>query len=84
MTLHCSCASSAASRDVAAGTARAYRVVMSDFLDKAKHALGDLKGNPLLDKAEDVAESKAEEGGSIGAIADKVDDVIDQIQGTKD
>ena len=61
-----------------------YRFVMSDFIDKAKHALGGLKDNPLLDKAEDIAESKADDGGTIGAIADKADDVIDQIQGTKD
>lgn len=57
---------------------------MSDFLNKAKDALGDIKDNPLLDKAEDIAEDKAKEGGTIGAIADKADDVIDQIQGTKD
>ena len=57
---------------------------MSDFVNKAKDALGDLKGNPLLDKAEDVAEDKADDGGTIGAVADKADDVIDQIQGTKD
>ena len=57
---------------------------MSDFLNKAKEALGDVKDNPLLDKAEDIAEEKAAEGGTIGAIADKADDVIDQIQGTKD
>jgi hypothetical protein len=57
---------------------------MSDFLDKAKDAMGDLKDNPLLDKAEDVAEDKTADGGTIGSIADKADDVIDQIQGTKD
>jgi hypothetical protein len=57
---------------------------MSDFMDKAKDALGDLKDNPLLDKAEDVAEDKAAEGGTIGTVADKADDVIDKIQGTKD
>ena len=28
--------------------------------------------------------AKAEDGGTIGAIADKADDVIDQIQGTED
>lgn len=53
-------------------------------MDKAKGTLGDLKHNPLLDKAEDLAESKADEGGTSGAIADKADDAIDQIQGTKD
>ena len=53
-------------------------------MNKAKDALGDLKGNPLLDKAEDIAEDKAAEGGTVGAIADKADDAIDQIQGTKD
>ena len=57
---------------------------MSDFLDKAKDAVGDLKGNPLLDKAEDIAEDKADDGGTIGSVADKADDAIDQIQGTKD
>jgi hypothetical protein len=57
---------------------------MSDFLDKAKGALGDLKDNPLLDKAENIAEDKTDDGGTIGAVADKADDVIDQIQGTKD
>jgi hypothetical protein len=71
-------------RDATGVAPRAYGVVMSDFLNKAKDAIGDLKGNPLLDKAEDLAESKAAEGGTIGAIADKVDDAIDQIQGTKD
>ena len=61
---------------------------MSDFLDKAKDALGDatdkLKDSGLLDKAEDIAEDKAQEGGTIGTVADKADDAIDQIQGTKD
>ena len=57
---------------------------MSDFMDKAKGALGDLNNNPLLDKAEDIAEDKAHEGGTIGTVADKADDAIDQIQGTKD
>lgn len=61
-----------------------YPAEMSDFLDKAKDAVGGLKDNPLLDKAEDIAEDKAVEGGTIGSIADKADDVIDQIQGTKD
>src|SRR4051812_9339066 len=61
-----------------------YRDVMSDFMDKAKAALGDLKDNPLLDKAEDIADDKAQEAGTIGSIADKADDAIDQIQGTKD
>lgn len=57
---------------------------MSDFLNKANAAVGDLKDNPLLDKVEDTAEENATEGGTIGAIADKADDAIDQIQGTKD
>jgi hypothetical protein len=57
---------------------------MSDFMDKAKAALGDAKNNPLLDKAEDIAESKAKEGGTVGGVADKADDAIDRIQGTKD
>lgn len=57
---------------------------MSDFLDKARDAVGDLLDNPLLDKAEDSAESQADDGGTMGSIADRADDVIDQIQGTKD
>ena len=57
---------------------------MSDFLNKAKDALDDVKDNPLLDKAEDLAEDHANDGGTIGTVADKADDVIDQIQGTKD
>jgi hypothetical protein len=57
---------------------------MSDFLNKAKDAVGGLKDSPLLDKAEDIAEDKADDGGTIGTVADKADDVIDQIQGTKD
>ena len=61
---------------------------MSDFLNKAKDTLGDVtdkvKDSGLLDKAEDIAEDKAQEGGTVGSIADKADDVIDQIQGTKD
>ena len=65
-------------------TANCYRAVMSDFIDKATDGLGDLKDNTLLDKAEDIAEDKAAEGGTISSIADKADDVIDQIQGTKD
>ena len=50
---------------------------MSDFLNKAKDS-------GLLDNAEDIAEDHADDGGTIGTIADKADDVIDQIQGTKD
>jgi hypothetical protein len=57
---------------------------MSDFLNESKDAAGDLKDSPLLDTAEDIAEDKAAEGGTLGAIADKADDAIDQIQGTKD
>jgi len=61
---------------------------MSDFLNKAKDTLGDLtdkaKDSGLLDKAEAIAESKADDGGTTGAIADNADDVIDQIQGTPD
>ena len=53
-------------------------------MNKAKDALGGLKDSPLLDQAEDIAEDKADDGGTIGAIADKADDAIDQIQGTKD
>ena len=57
---------------------------MSDFIDKATDALGGLKDNPLLDKAEDLAEAKTAQGGIVGVIADNADDVIDQVQGTKD
>jgi len=57
---------------------------MSDFMDKAKGALDDLKGNPLLDQAEEIAEDQAEQGGTVRSVADKADDMIDQIQGTKD
>ena len=61
---------------------------MSDFLNKAKDTLGDatdkVKDSGLLDKAEDIAEDKADDGGTVGTVADKADDVIDQIQGTKD
>jgi hypothetical protein len=49
-----------------------------------RSAVGGLQDNPQLHKAEDLAESKADDGGTVGAIADKADDVIDQIQGTKD
>jgi len=69
---------------VAPRPAAGYGAVVSDFLNKANDALGGLKDNPLLDKAEDLAEDKAVEGGTIGSMADKADDVIDQIQGTKD
>jgi len=37
----------------------------------------------LLDKAEDISESQADDGGTMGSMVDKADDVIDQIQGTK-
>jgi len=60
---------------------------MSDFLNKAKDALGDMtdkvKDSGLLDETEDIAGSKADSG-AIGAVADKANDVIDQIQGTED
>src|SRR6476659_2342800 len=69
---------------VAPRLADGYGADVSDFLNKATDALGDLKDNPLLDRAEDIAEDKAADGGTVGAIADKGDDVIDQIQGTKD
>jgi uncharacterized protein YjbJ (UPF0337 family) len=61
-----------------------YRAGTSDFLSKAKDALGNVTDNALLEQAEDVAEDKADDGGTIGSIADKADDAIDQIQGTKD
>jgi hypothetical protein len=61
---------------------------VSDFMNKAKDTVSDavdkVKDSGLLDKAEDIAEDKAAEGGTVGAIADKADDAIDQIQGTKD
>ena len=53
-------------------------------MNKATDALGGLKDNPLLDKAEDLAEAESADGGTIGAIADNADNAIDQIQGTKD
>ena len=60
---------------------------MSDFLNKAKDTLGDLtdkaKDSGLLDKVEDIAESKADDGGTTGAVAGNADDAIDQIQGTE-
>ena len=31
-----------------------------------------------------MAEEKAAEGGTLGSIADKADDAIDSVQGTKD
>lgn len=57
---------------------------MSDFMDKAKAAVGDIKDSDALKKVEDIAERKAAEEGTVGSIADKVDDAIDQVQGTKD
>ena len=57
---------------------------MSDFMDKAKAAAEGLKDSEALKKAEQIAEDKAAEGGTVGSIADKVDDAIDQVQGTKD
>jgi hypothetical protein len=57
---------------------------MSDFMNKAKGALDGLKDSEALEKVEDVVEDKAAEGGTLGSIADKADDAIDQIQGTKD
>jgi hypothetical protein len=61
---------------------------MSDFTDKAKDMAGDLTGklkdSDALNKVEDAVEGQAEKGGTLGSIADKADDVIDQIQGTKD
>jgi hypothetical protein len=57
---------------------------MSDFMDKAQDALGDAKDSEALKKVEDLVEDKAAEGGTVGGLADKADDAIDQIQGTKD
>jgi hypothetical protein len=57
---------------------------MSDFVEKAKDAMGDLKDSEALNKAEDVAEEQAEKGGTVGGLADKADDAIDTVQGTKD
>ena len=61
-----------------------YPARMSDFLNKARDAASSLGDNPLLDQAEAIAEGKASEGGTIGSVAEHADDVIDQIQGTKD
>ena len=61
---------------------------MSDFIDKAKEAVSDVtdkvKDSDALKTAEDMVEDKAAEGGTLGSIADKADDAIDQVQGTKD
>ncbi len=61
---------------------------MSDFINKAKDTVGDVvdkaKDSGALDKVEDVVEDQAEKGGTLGAVADKADDAIDGIQGTKD
>jgi hypothetical protein len=64
---------------------------MSGFMDKAKEMAGDLtkKAKGVLNsdvgkQAEDQVEKKAAEGGTAGAVADKADDVIDEVQGTKD
>ncbi len=53
-------------------------------MDKAKDAMGQAKDSEALNKAEDVAEKKATEGGTVGGLADKADDAIDTVQGTKD
>jgi hypothetical protein len=60
-----------------------YGAVVSDFLNKAREAVGGVPHDPLLDRTDDVVEDGAE-GGTNGAIADQADDAIDQIQGTKD
>jgi hypothetical protein len=57
---------------------------MNKAKDTVSDAVDKVKDSGLLDKAEDIAEDKAAEGGTVGAIADKADDAIDQIQGTKD
>ena len=61
---------------------------MSDIIDKAKDTVSDMtdkvKDSDALKKAEDMVEDKAAEGGTLGSIADKADDAIDQVQGTKD
>lgn len=50
---------------------------MSDAVDK-------VKDSDLLKKAEDMVEDKAAEGGTLGSLAEKADDAIDSVQGTKD
>jgi hypothetical protein len=61
---------------------------MSDFIDKAKETVSDavdsVADSSVVKKAEDMVEEKAEEGGTVGSIADKADDAIDSVQGTKD
>jgi hypothetical protein len=57
---------------------------MSDFVNKAMDVLGDVRDNPLLDNADDPPETQVDSGGTLGAIADKADDVSDQNQSTND
>jgi hypothetical protein len=64
---------------------------MSDFMDKAKDMAGnaadktkDLANSAAGKKVEDQAEAQAAKGGTLGSLADKADDAIDEVQGTKD
>ncbi len=58
---------------------------MSDFIDKAKDAVADCRQHATLaKKAEDMVEDQAAKGGTVGSVADKADDAIDSVQGTKD
>ena len=61
---------------------------MSDFVEKAKDAVGDVvdkaKDSDALKKVEDTVEEQAAKDGTLGAAADKADDVIDKVQGTED
>jgi hypothetical protein len=53
-------------------------------MDKAKDAVGDLKDNENLARAEDAVEGQAEKEGALGDLADKADEGIDKVQGSQD
>ena len=64
---------------------------VSDFMDKAKDMAGDaadkakdVANSAAGKKVEDQVEAQAAQGGTLGSIADKADDGIDEVQGTKD
>ncbi len=51
---------------------------------RPRTSLSDVANSDIAKKAEDAVEDKAAEGGTLGSIADKADDAIDSVQGTKD
>jgi hypothetical protein len=55
-----------------------------DITDDAKGFVDQAKDSDALRKVEDHVEAQAEKGGALGGIADKADDAIDKVQGTKD